>query len=47
MRRPRIAPAVRISLGLALFTMTLLLGAEMLGIFPDPHQAALDLRKKL
>ncbi len=46
MRRLRITPAVRISLGLALFTMTLVLGAEMLGIFPDPHRATLDLRKK-
>ena len=46
MRRFRIAPAVRISLGLALFTMTLVLGAEMLGVFPDPHKATLDLRKK-
>ena len=46
MRRLRITPAVRISLGLALFTMTLVLGAEMLGTFPDPHRATLDLRKK-
>ncbi len=46
MRRFRITPAVRISLGLALFTMTLVLGTEMLGIFPDPHRATLDLRKK-
>ncbi len=46
MRRLRITPAVRISLGLVLFTTTLVLGAEMLGVFPDPHQAALDLRKK-
>ncbi len=46
MRRFRMAPAVRISIGLALFTMTLVLGAEMLGVFPDPHEATLDLRKK-
>ncbi len=46
MRRLRITPAVRISIGLALFTMTLVLGAEMLGVFPDPQQATLDLRKK-
>ncbi len=46
MRRFRITPAVRISLGQALFTMTLVLGTEMLGIFPDPHRATLDLRKK-
>ncbi len=42
----RMGPAVRISLGLVLFTMTLVLGAEMLGVFPDPHKATLDLRKK-
>ncbi|MGD8267795.1 MAG: diguanylate cyclase, partial [Desulfobacterales bacterium] len=46
MKRLRMTPAVRISLGLALFTMTLVLGAEMLGVLPDPHQAALELRKK-
>lgn len=47
MRRLRMAPAVRISLGLALFTMTLLLGVEMLGLLPDPHKAVLDVRKKV
>ena len=46
MKRLRMTPAVRISLGLALFTMTLVLGVEMLGFLPDPHRAALELRKK-
>ena len=47
MRRLHITPAVRISLGFALFTMTLLLGVEMLGVIPDPHKAVLDIRKKI
>ena len=46
MKRFSIAPDIRISLGLALFTMTLLMGVDMLGIFPDPNKAVLDLRKK-
>ena len=46
MKALRLTPAVRISLGLALFTMTLLLGAEMLGFLPDPQQAILDSRKQ-
>ena len=39
-------PTVRLSLGLSLFVMTLLLGVEMLGVLPDPQQAILDSRKK-
>ena len=46
MKRFSIAPDVRISLGLALFTMTLLMGVDMLGVLPDPNKAVLDLRKK-
>ena len=46
MRRFNIAPDIRISLGLALFTMTLLMGVDMLGVLPDPNKAVLDLRKK-
>jgi diguanylate cyclase (GGDEF)-like protein/PAS domain S-box-containing protein len=46
MKKFQMAPAVRVSLGLAFFTMTLLLGVEALGILPDPHKATLDLRKK-
>ena len=46
MKALRLTPAVRISLGLALFTVTLLLGAEMLGFLPDPQQTILDSRKK-
>jgi diguanylate cyclase (GGDEF)-like protein/PAS domain S-box-containing protein len=39
-------PIIRISLGLSLFIMTLLLGMEALGVLPDPQQAILDSRKK-
>ncbi len=46
MKRPRMNPTVRLSLGLSLFVMTLLLGVEMLGVLPDPQQAILDSRKK-
>ena len=46
MRRFNIAPDIRISLGLALFTMTLLMGMDMVGVLPDPNKAILDLRKK-
>ncbi len=46
MKRFSIAPDVRISLGLALFTMTLLMCVDMLGVLPDPNKAVLDLRKK-
>ena len=46
MKRFSIAPDVRISLGLALFTMTLLMGVDMLGVLPDPNKGVLDLRKK-
>jgi diguanylate cyclase (GGDEF)-like protein/PAS domain S-box-containing protein len=46
MRRFNIAPDIRISLGLALFTMTLLMGIDMVGVLPDPNKAVLDLRKK-
>ncbi len=46
MRHLNLAPAVRISLGLVLFTVTLVLGADIAGVFPDPHRATLDLRKK-
>jgi hypothetical protein len=35
MKRLRMTPAIRISLGLAIFTMTLLMGAEMVGIIPE------------
>jgi len=46
MKRFRIAPDIRISLGLVLFTMTLLMGVDMLGLLPDPNKAVLDQRKK-
>ena len=46
MKRLFLNPVVRLSLGLSLFLMTLLLGLEALGILPDPQQAILDSRKK-
>ena len=46
MRRLRIAPDIRISIGLVLFTVTLLMSVDMVGVFPDPNKAILDLRKK-
>jgi diguanylate cyclase (GGDEF)-like protein/PAS domain S-box-containing protein len=46
MRRFKIAPYIRIGIGLALFTMTLLMGVDTLGVFPDPNKAVLDMRKK-
>ena len=46
MRRFRIAPDIRISLGLVLFTVTLLMSVDMVGVFPDPNKTTLDLRKK-
>ncbi len=44
MRPLRMALAVRISLGLALFTTALLLGVEMVGVLPDAHKTVLDVR---
>ncbi len=46
MKLLRISPAVRLSLGLSLFTITLLMAVEMLGLLPDPQLAVLDARKK-
>lgn len=46
MKRLFMNPVVRLSLGLSLFLMTLLLGLEALGVLPDPQQAILDSRKK-
>ena len=46
MKQLRISPAVRISLGLSLFIITLLMVVEMLGVLPNPQQAILDSRKK-
>ena len=47
MRRMRFTPAVRISVGLVLFTMTLLMGADMAGLLPDPLTEVLEMRKKV
>jgi diguanylate cyclase (GGDEF)-like protein len=42
MKHLRMVPAVRISLGLALITMMVLLGLPMLGLLPSPHMALYD-----
>jgi diguanylate cyclase (GGDEF)-like protein/PAS domain S-box-containing protein len=47
MKLLRMNPIVRLSLGLCLFIMTLLLGLEMVGVLPDPQQEILDSRKKV
>ena len=46
MKPLRISPPVRLSLGLSLFIITLLMIVEMLGFLPDPQLAILDSRKK-
>lgn len=43
----QIKPAYRISIGLTLFTMSLLLTAELIGFFPDPYKQVLEMRKKV
>ena len=43
----RMTPAFRISIGLMLFTVTLLLGLDMAGLFPEPFKAELEMRKKV
>lgn len=43
----QIKPAYRISLGLTLFTMSLLLTAELIGFFPDPYKQVLEMRKRV
>ena len=42
----RISPVVRISLGLVLLTVCILLTGDMLGLTPGRTQAVLDARKK-
>ena len=46
MRRLCMSPAVRISLRLTLFTISIWLGVEVVGVQPDPNQAVLDILKK-
>jgi diguanylate cyclase (GGDEF)-like protein/PAS domain S-box-containing protein len=43
----QIKPAYRISLGLTLFTLSLLLTAEVIGFFPDPYKQVLEMRKRV
>lgn len=42
-----ISPALRLSVGLVFLTVSILLGADMLGLVPDRTQAVLDARKTL
>ncbi|MFQ5643211.1 MAG: diguanylate cyclase [Thiogranum sp.] len=42
-----VSPALRISVGLVLLTISFLLVAELLGLAPDPARATLDARKKV
>ena len=45
---PSLSPPIRISLGLVMITISLLLGADMLiGVNPDQNRAVLDSRKQL
>jgi diguanylate cyclase (GGDEF)-like protein/PAS domain S-box-containing protein len=46
MKRLFTNPVVRLSLGLSLFLMTLLMGLQMLGVLPDPQQAIMASRKE-
>ena len=43
----QIKPVYRISLGLTLFTMSLLLTADLIGFFPDPYKQVLEMRKRV
>jgi len=47
MKKLRMPPVLRLSLGLSLITMTILLGVEMLGVLPSPEQVTMDSRKKI
>ena len=43
----RLTPAVRITLGLVFLTTSFLLGADLLGLIPDPFEESLEARKKM
>ena len=43
----RLSPIVRICLSLVMLTVTLLIGADMLGLLPDPLKAVFDARRKV
>ena len=47
MKRLHMPPAIRLTLGLTLLTVTILLGVEMFGILPDPREVIVDSRKKI
>ena len=42
-----ISPAVRVSFGLVMFTLSVLLIADMFGIIPKKHDLMIDARKKV
>jgi len=43
----RMSPTVRVSFGLVLLNISIIIGAQILGLLPDPDAEALDKRKKL
>lgn len=47
MKMPVISPAVRVSFGLVMFTLSVLLIADLMGVIPKKDQILLDSRKKV
>ena len=47
MKMPVISPAVRVSFGLVMFTLSILLIADLMGVIPKKDQILLDSRKKV
>ena len=43
----RISPSLRISFGLVMFTLSVILIADMFGVIPKKHAMQLDVRKKI
>ncbi|MGD8802099.1 MAG: sensor domain-containing diguanylate cyclase, partial [Gammaproteobacteria bacterium] len=47
MKMPVISPAIRVSVGLVMFTLSILLIADLIGVIPKKDQILLDARKKV
>ena len=47
MNMPHISPAIRLSFGLVLFSLSVLLVADLVGLIPKKHAIVLDARKKV
>ena len=47
MHMPTISPAIRLSFGLVLFSLSVLLVADLVGLIPKKHAIVLDARKKV